>query len=38
MLSPPVNVNGGHKIIWRDVPKLIACYCAHLRYTVRYVI
>jgi len=38
MLSRITNVNGGCKLIWRIVPKLIACYCTRLCYTDRYVI
>jgi len=38
LLSGVAIVNGGCEIIWRVVPKLIACYCVGLVHTVRYVI
>jgi hypothetical protein len=38
MRSGAAIVNGGCEIIWRVVPKLIACYCVRVVHTVRYVI
>jgi hypothetical protein len=38
LLSGAAIVNGGCEIIWRGVPKLIACYCILLVHTVRHVI